>query len=353
MKGSAEIHLIGDVVPPVNGKNANEWLSWALQEVAGVLQVGVAVCDANAQTVYANDLAHSWLQDVEADLGVVFRPAVEGARTVRILDLTTKGGLPLRVTGVPVRDANGELASAISIIEDRSKLKYAEDTQRELVANVGHELKTPIGAMGILAETLVNEADPVARQNLAERLGEEAVRSGEVVDGLVALGGGVREVEAVSSARSLCEQAVARLLPAADAHGISMLIVGEDVVVVGQPVDILSALHHLLDNALRYSDDNSKVGIEISADGAFCDIAVTDNGIGIAPIHLSRIFERFYSGDEGKSRGFLGASLGGTGLGLAIVKRAAERNGGCVMVESKESQGTTFTLRLNRGDEPG
>ncbi len=326
-------------------RSSTERRRLALEEVVRVAGVGVVVCDANAAITQIDERASRWLTERggHSALDEILRAAIGGAHVVKTLESSGRSGLSLKVVGAPVRESD-QIVGAIAVIEDNTHEKYAEIAQRELVANVGHELKTPIAAMGLLAETLVNERDPVANRNLAERLSQEAVRAAHVVDDLLGLGSRDSRQTTVSSCRALCESAVARLMPAAEARNIALSIVGDDTGIKGEPVDIVSAIHHLVDNAIKYSDENNLVRIEIHENGTTCQIAVVDIGIGIAGAHVDRIFERFYRVDAGSSR-----AARGTGLGLAIVKHAVERNGGSVRVESIEGRGSTFTIRMKRG----
>jgi two-component system sensor histidine kinase SenX3 len=227
-----------------------------------------------------------------------------------------------------------------------------EAVRRDFVANISHELKTPVGALGLLAETIAAEDDPGVTRRLAERMTGEAIRVGRIIDDLLALSRieaeehPVRELVAIPD---IVEEAVERIRSVADGHGITINAeeVGRRHTVRGDRRQLVSALANLLENACKYSDDGSTVRVASMADGTWVEIAVRDEGIGIPTSDLERVFERFYRVDRARSR-----ETGGTGLGLAIVRHVAGNHRGDVRVESHEGEGSTFTLRLPSGPGP-
>jgi two-component system sensor histidine kinase SenX3 len=242
--------------------------------------------------------------------------------------------------------SNGAILGAVVFIRDISETRRRESVRRDFVANVSHELKTPIGALALLAETMAAGGDEVVVRQLAERVSREADRLGRIIDDLLNLS----LIEAQESPSReplpigvLIAEAVDSVRPAAEAAGIP-LHVAADIPDVAVPCDrrqVLSALTNLLDNAIKYSEAPSAVELTASAADGMVTITVTDHGPGIPSRDLERIFERFYRVDRARSR-----ETGGTGLGLSIVRHVAQAHGGDVTVESREGEGSTFRLRL-------
>jgi two-component system sensor histidine kinase SenX3 len=225
------------------------------------------------------------------------------------------------------------------------------------VANVSHELKTPIGALQLLAEGLLDATDPeapgadpatdvAASRRFAERIQRESARLGQLVTELMELSrlqGAERlpDPEPVSVDWVIAD-AVDRTRTAAMAKKIELVVVGtKGLKIYGSDKQFATAVGNLVENAVAYSPEGSAVVIGSLQDGDRVDISVSDQGIGIAPKDLDRVFERFYRADQARSR-----ATGGTGLGLAIVKHIATNHGGRVDVRSRLGGGSTFTLRL-------
>jgi two-component system sensor histidine kinase SenX3 len=238
------------------------------------------------------------------------------------------------------------------VVEDTSERRRLENVRRDFVANISHELKTPVGALALLAETLLDEDEPDVVKRLAERLANEAFRVGNTIDDLL-------ELSRLEVATGLANDKVPvahfvgdaadRVRPAAEQRGISIEVGGMParLTVVGDRRQLVSAVTNLLDNAVKYSEPGSSVDVAARTDGAWVDVTVGDRGIGIPRRDLERIFERFYRVDRARSR-----ETGGTGLGLAIVRHVASNHRGEVRVESREGVGSTFTLRLPAGPGP-
>jgi two-component system sensor histidine kinase SenX3 len=241
---------------------------------------------------------------------------------------------------------DSQIFGAVALIHDVTEARRVESVRRDFVANVSHELKTPIGALGLLAETIAatEEADVVRR--LADQVVRESDRLGRIVDDLLDLSlieaqaGPTREPTPV---RVLVEEAVERLSPLALARGIPLRTesITDDFLVLGDATQLVSAITNLLDNALKYSEAGQAVVVSAQAGDGRVVLRVEDHGIGIPTRDLERIFERFYRVDKARSR-----ATGGTGLGLSIVRHVAEAHGGDVTVESTEGEGSTFRLSL-------
>lgn len=230
--------------------------------------------------------------------------------------------------------------------------------RRDFVANVSHELKTPIGALQLLAEALLDATEPAgaavphlsedlaAARRFAERIQHESTRLGRLVQELLELtrlqGAEPQPPAEPVAVDWVLAEVIDRTRTTAAARRIEVVVQGErELTVYGSDTQIATAVANLVDNAINYSGQGSTVTVATRADGEYVEIAVTDQGIGIAPTDVERIFERFYRADQARSR-----STGGTGLGLAIVKHIASNHGGRVVVSSTLGGGSTFTLRL-------
>jgi two-component system, OmpR family, sensor histidine kinase SenX3 len=254
------------------------------------------------------------------------------------------------VRAVPVEEAGKQ--GAVATIVDVSEQRRINAIRRDFVANISHELKTPVGALGLLAETLLAEDDPAVALRLSERMLTEAFRVGRTIDDLLELS----RIEADEEAKRddvpvhlFIAEAVDRVRPAAEQQGISIEVEEPParLNVAGDRRQLVSATYDLLENAVKYSDPGSTVLVRARTDGRWVDISVEDHGIGIPRRDLERVFERFYRVDRARSR-----ETGGTGLGLAIVRHVASNHAGEVRVESREGEGSTFTLRLPVGAGP-
>lgn len=241
----------------------------------------------------------------------------------------------------------------LAIIDSIAEERRIDATRRDFVANVSHELKTPIGAISLLAETLADAGPDDDRDRLTRHLNREVKRVESIIDDLLELTrleefDPERETTAIDD---LVHQAIDVARGLADARGIELAVVGvpSGVEVHCERRQIVRALVNLIDNAIRYSESESQVTVSVDSIPGAVDIDVADSGVGIARPELERIFERFYRVDPARSR-----ETGGTGLGLSIVRHVADNHDGKVIVESKVGAGTTFTLQLPTvgGDEP-
>ena len=230
---------------------------------------------------------------------------------------------------------------------DESEAVRLEATRRDFVANVSHELKTPVGAMALLAEAVLDAADdPEAVRRFTGKILHEATRLGTLVTELIALSrlqGAERlpELNAVE-VDAVVRDALSRSQLAQESTGIDIATDPDSCLLVeGDRTLLVTALANLLENAVAYSPPGSPVSISRRQVGGFVEIAVTDRGIGIPEDEQQRVFERFYRLDKARSR-----ATGGTGLGLAIVKHVAANHGGEVKLWSRPGTGSTFTLRI-------
>ncbi len=230
---------------------------------------------------------------------------------------------------------------------DESDAVRLEATRRDFVANVSHELKTPVGAMALLAEAVLDAADdPHEVRRFGTKILNEANRLGTLVTELIALSrlqGAERlpELGAVE-VDTVVAEALARCRLVAESAGIRIAVdPPSGLLLKGDATLLVTALSNLVDNAVSYSPGGSPVSVSRRWVEGVVEIAVTDRGLGIAPEHQERVFERFFRIDQARSR-----STGGTGLGLAIVKHVAANHGGDVQLWSQPGTGSTFTLRI-------
>lgn len=267
--------------------------------------------------------------------GVVSRVPGPGAEAVE-----------LSVLLLPLEDD-----SIVVLAEDESASRRVDEVRRDFVANISHELKTPIGAIAILAETLeAAHDDPDQVLRFGRRLQAEASRLTELVAQIIDLSrlqseDPVLQRELVEVSDIITE-AFSRARAAASSRNVSLIRVGSPQGwVLGDRWKLIDAITNLVQNAIAYSDHNARVAVSVvkQLDGPdeFVEIKVADNGIGIKPEDQERIFERFYRVDYGRSR-----ESGGTGLGLSIVRHIAMSHGGSIKVWSRPNQGSTFTFRL-------
>ena len=405
-----------------------------LRRAIDVLPQGVVLCDDTGKVVYqngpANALMTSRLGDALAAQAVteLLEEAWHDGTAERTLDLYGPPPRTLNVRALLIDDGRRSLG-VIATIDDVSERRRLEMVRRDFVANVSHELKTPMGALGLLAETLVVEPDAEVAKRLANRIHTEAFRVSRIIDDLLDLS----RIEAEAApprepvlVNLVMAEAVERVRAAADQRGIAIVLYepSPPVAVIGDRRQLVSALHALLENAVTYSYENSTVTVsgticretlggtntsDLAAEepsvvlnngsvtgvlshhpastgtpgpvagtdagsvapspstfvpgairqptmidsnalgeGSRADnerdtvrISVADHGLGIPSRDLERIFERFYRVDHGRSR-----NTGGTGLGLSIVRHVANNHQGRVDVESREGEGSTFTLVL-------
>jgi two-component system, OmpR family, sensor histidine kinase SenX3 len=263
-------------------------------------------------------------------------------------DLVGSGPRLVGVHGVRLHSGTAPPPGPVALVlTDVTETHRVEAVRRDFVANVGHELKTPVGALALLAEAIEQAADdPEAVQRFAGRIAHEADRLGrlvrEVID-LSRLQGGepLPELEPVQ-VDDVVAEAVDRTRTAARAQGLDIAVGGETGLVVrGVESQLATAVTNLLANAVTYSVGDGRIAVAARARSGFAEIAVTDSGVGIPRKDRNRVFERFYRVDQSRA-----SSTGGTGLGLAIVKHVATNHGGSVSVWSEEGLGSTFTLRI-------
>ncbi len=311
------------------------------------LTVGVVVASAEGEVLFRNRVASGLTGALHADvlvdeaIDVHLRGALSGENRRQVIELFGPPSRVVLVAAYPI-DEGGALAT-IEDITERSRL---DAVRTDFVANISHELKTPVGALAVLAEALADETEPEVIRRLSLKMVEESIRAGRTIDDLLELSrielGGEALKEAVAVGLVIAE-AVDRVRTLADRRGVVLRVVepGDRLKVLGDRRQIVSALGNLVENAIKYSESGKLVEVSASTDGLNVDMRVRDEGMGIPTRDLDRIFERFYRVDRARSR-----ETGGTGLGLAIVRHVATNHGGDVLVSSVEGEGSTFTLRI-------
>jgi two-component system sensor histidine kinase SenX3 len=260
----------------------------------------------------------------------------------------TLHGPPRRVLAVRAEPlvVGCEVLGAIGTVSDVTELHYVRDVRRDFVANVSHELKTPIGALALLAETFAATEHPETAKRLSDQILRETDRLVRIVDDLLDLSlieaqeAPIREHVPV---HVLLHEAIERVRALALAQGKPLRYEEppRELMIECDPAKLLSAITNLLDNAVKYSEEGGTIELFTEKLEGRVVIVVRDHGIGIPSRDLERIFERFYRVDKARSR-----VTGGTGLGLSIVRHVAQAHGGDVSVESTEGQGSTFRLAL-------
>ena len=276
-------------------------------------------------------------------------------RVVRRTNETHRGSL--EIARGPIGEGKREVKVSITplsqegmvlvLVADESEARRIDAVRRDFVANVSHELKTPIGALGLLSEAILGAKDqPDEVVRFASRMQHEAKRLTDLVQEIIDLSR-LQSSDPLTKAfpvevNEIVREAASQAQISSEAKGIYVEI-GElaEATVIGDRDQLIAAVHNLIENAVNYSPEDTKVSIVANRSDDLIEIAVTDQGIGIADEDQGRIFERFYRVDPARSR-----ETGGTGLGLSIVKHVALNHGGDVKVWSKVGVGSTFTLLL-------
>ncbi|QDW31296.1 two-component sensor histidine kinase [Arthrobacter sp. KBS0702] len=233
------------------------------------------------------------------------------------------------------------------LADDRTEITRTEEIRNDFVANVSHELKTPVGAISLLAEALeASPDDEEAVRRFAKRMHKESTRLAALVQDIIELsrlqGANVAQQAHPVDINTVVAEAVDRSQLPAESKNIEIVVGGRtNAMVYGDQDLLVTALRNLIDNAIRYSPENTRVGVGVRARDGLVAVSVTDQGEGLSAEDQERVFERFYRVDSARSR-----HTGGTGLGLSIVKHVMANHGGEVTLWSQPGQGSTFTIRL-------
>ena len=334
-----EVHVVSESKPEDSER--------ALRVLLNALPVGVVVLSADGEERFRNTTAASVAGARHADV------LVEVA-TERLLSLALRGhasreqvqlaGPPqrvLEVLGVPLEDGG-----ALAMIEDVTERWRIDQVRTDFVANVSHELKTPVGAISVLAETIEGETNDELVLRLTSRMVLETQRMSRTIDDLLELSrielGGEMLTSTVDM-KDIVNEAIERISPIALRKGVPLEFSSptESSLVSGDFFQLVSAVSNLVENAVKYSEAGNIVNIRMVSVAGNLTVEVEDHGIGIPADSIDRIFERFYRVDRARSRG-----TGGTGLGLSIVRHVATNHGGEVNVRSREGEGSTFILSV-------
>ena len=271
---------------------------------------------------------------------------------IRHADPTPKDIFEIHVSPLSQRG----LAGQIIVVHDISRLRRLEKMRRDFVANVSHEIKTPLTTIRGYVETLLSEGaeDPSIQKRFLEKIERNAMRLTVLVQDILSLAK-IESDEELSEADSIGWQEIIHLVVTAHEDMLAEKSIalelpppGNDLRVAGDRESMLQVLDNLVTNAIRYSTNNGKIKISLAAENGAGVITVTDNSIGIPAKYLDRVFERFYRVDKARSR-----DVGGTGLGLSIVKHLVMRMRGEISVESEEGRGSAFKVKMPLAERAG
>ena len=332
--------------------------SWELPagvaELLEAIEFPAIIVDASIRVVAASPAA--------TQFGLLSNERLAVPELIAVVeDLNRSSGPIVRELEIP-RGPFGDATSSIEarasrfgvrytlvLVADRTEFRRLEEVRRDFVANISHELKTPIGAISLLAEALSEAADdPDMVRHFADRLSNESARLASITREIIELSrlqadGALAKFSSVKIDMVLRQSVDANRVLAA-AKNIDIVVGGDEGATVWGDFDrLVVAVNNLLSNAVQYSPENSRVGIGVSNADDRVEIVITDQGPGMSTEEAERVFERFYRTDQARSR-----TTGGTGLGLSIVKHIVNHHGGDVKVWSLPGQGSSFTIRLPR-----
>ena len=325
-----------------------------LQKLATALDninEGIAVCDARGTVVFRNASAKTFATShhsevlVEAALEELLAEAIKGKTAQREVQLYGPPDQTLLLQTFPLISSSAETPFAVAVIDDISHSQRLDIIRRDLVTNIGHELRTPVGALSVLADAMQDEDDPEVLMSLSQSIGKESIRLTQIVEDLLELSRLEQSQESDFSPvilQDVVRRAVNRISGVAQQHQteIEMDMAEEPVRVWGDSFQLTSATFNLLDNALKYSPPSSRLSVDLLSKGSWAEIVVADEGVGIPRRDHDRVFERFYRVDRSRS------SAMGSGLGLAVVRHVAQQHEGEVTLQSEEGAGSTFSIRL-------
>lgn len=331
----------------VSTSNTGDQLE-SLMDALDLLPIGVVVVDLKLGRKLRNNAAAAMTGvryvDILVDQAVdeMLETIVTSKSSERILEAVAGTTRFFKIRGQAI-----DQQKVIVTVEDITEKSRIDTVQTDFVANLSHELKTPIGAVAALADSLNGETETEVVWRLAERIVTESHRMSRIVDDLLDLSrvefGGTEEWSDVDLGSVLVE-AVGTNQHAAKRQGLGLSLTGSaELLVRGDRSQLVSVISNLVDNAIKYSEAGGVVRVEGMIQGDEVVVTVTDHGIGIAERDQKRIFERFYRVDKARSR-----ATGGTGLGLSIVRHIVLEHGGSIDVRSEEGIGSTFMVRLPR-----
>jgi two-component system, OmpR family, phosphate regulon sensor histidine kinase PhoR len=333
--------ILAGMVEGVVAVDKNETIIHMNEAAARILGLSSQECiDQRVwETIRSQDLCHIF--------SVTLNEETEIRKKLRIV--TGSPDQIVEVHASPFRDAGGELVGAVAVLYDVSELERLETIRRDFIANVSHELKTPITAIRGLVETLISdeEMSPEIHNRFLLKTMDQTIRLSTIVTDLLALSRlesvGIDLIREPIDLRELVNNSMQALLPASEDKSIEVesRIPDEPIEVLGDKEALSQSINNLLDNAIKYNSRNGNVWLRLHKEDGNAVIIIRDTGIGIEPLEQHRIFERFYRVDKARSR-----QLGGTGLGLSIVKHTILAHGGQLSVESTPGAGSTFHISL-------
>lgn len=332
--GEAERRVTAD-------NNLSNWLRESVEH----LEIGVLVAGDSGDVLYRNATAEGFRGThvgilLDDHIASAVQAARSGTSKVKVVELQGPPKLWLEVSADPVPSGG-----AVVTIRDVSERARTDAMRTDFVTNISHELKTPVGAVAVLAEALIEETDPEVVHRLSDHLVDEAHRAVRTIDDLLKLSEieSTRPGDAVVDLTGVVHTAISRGRVVDGGRGVEItaLDVPAGLFVRGDERQLVSAVGNLVENAVKYSHAGDVVQVRTRVDDTAVEVMVADQGIGIPTRDLDRVFERFYRVDKARSR-----DTGGTGLGLAIVRHVATNHGGEVLVSSQEGEGSTFVLRL-------
>jgi two-component system sensor histidine kinase SenX3 len=316
-----------------------------LRTAVNHLEIGVVVASPSGRIVYRNDAADAFRG---THVGVILDGHVEDilarARRGERVDETVELRGPPKLSVALVAESMPD-GAAVATIQDVSERVRIDAMRTDFVSNISHELKTPVGAIAVLAEALVEEPDPEVVARVAERMVGEAHRAARAIDDLLELSRieSTHRTDEIVDLGSIVQASISRgrVLDAPHDVRVTAFDTAPPVRLRVDGRQLVSAIGNLVENAVKYSYAHGVVQVRTRIDEHWVEIMVADQGIGIPARDLDRIFERFYRVDKARSR-----TTGGTGLGLAIVRHVATNHGGEVIVSSTEGEGSTFVFRV-------
>ncbi len=317
----------------------------SLREAVEHLEIGVLITGVSGEVRYRNAAStlfrgtHIGLL-LDGHIATVVEASQRGAANFKIVELQGPPKLWLEISASAVPSGG-----AVVTIRDVSERVRTDTMRSDFVTNISHELKTPVGAVAVLAEALIDEADPDVVHRLSDHLVEEAHRAVRTIDDLLKLSEieSTRPGDQIVDLGAVVQAAIGRGRVVDGGRGVEIASLdgSESLLLRGDERQLVSAVGNLVENAVKYSHAGDVVQVRTRVDGNAVEVMVADQGIGIPTRDLDRVFERFYRVDKARSR-----ETGGTGLGLSIVRHVATNHGGEVLVSSQEGEGSTFVLRL-------
>lgn len=334
---------------------------------ANVLEVGEKLIDVLATAGLVVDSSNSVIRSSASatTMGLIRNKSLAIAELVDVVDTVRRFGEPVFVEleipspgggdnhWVETRAALAGNGNVVVLLEDKTESQRLDEARRDFVANISHELKTPIGAIGLLAEALVDATDdPETVRKFSRNLRKEARRLADLVQDIIQLSR-VQSKDVLTAVEpvdvsAIVQEAAERCSILAESKGISVNVSpAPNSTVVGDRELLTVAVKNLIDNGIIYSDEGKRVGVGVTTTKNSVKVAVADVGIGIPKNEQGRIFERFYRVDASRSR-----RTGGNGLGLSLVKHIVHSHGGEITVFSKPGVGSTFTITIPRFNAP-